>query len=130
MRRAWLALTFALALHVADEAWNDFLGFYNPFMMMLRDMLLWQWLPTFQFGEWLAGLIAAILALLILARWAERRWLAWAALPYGLVMFGNGLAHIGMSLYTQRMIPGTISAPLIAGCAVWLLKAAIAKLRS
>ena len=130
MKRAWLALTFALALHVADEAWNDFLGFYNPFVMMLRDVLLWQWLPTFEFGEWLGGLIAAIVALLALARWSERRWLAWLALPYGLLMTMNGLAHIGGSLWTQRILPGSISAPLLVACAVWLITSAIAKLRS
>jgi hypothetical protein len=130
MKRAWLALTFALALHVADEAWNDFLGFYNPFIMMLRDVLLWQWLPTFEFGEWLAGLIAAVVLLFALSRWPDRRWLAWAALPYGLLMTLNGLAHIGGSLWTQRLLPGTLSAPLLAICAVWLITSAISKLRS
>ncbi len=129
MKRAWLALTIALALHVADEAWHDFLGFYNPFVMMLRDVLLWQWLPTFEFGEWLGGWIAAVVVLLALSRWAGRRWLAWAALPYGLLMALNAMAHIGGSLYTQRMLPGTLSAPLLAGCALWLLTAAAARLR-
>jgi hypothetical protein len=130
MKRAWLALTFALALQVADEAWNDFLGFYNPFIMMLRDVLLWQWLPTFEFGEWLASLITAVILLFTLARWSDRRWLAWVALPYGLLMTLNGLAHISGSLWTQRLLPGTLSAPLLAICAVWLLTSAISKLRS
>lgn len=130
MKRAWLLLTGALALHVADEAWHDFLGFYNPFVMMLRDVLLWQWLPTFEFGEWLAGLVAAVAALLLLSRAAERRWVAWLALPYGLLMTLNGLAHIGGSLYTQRMLPGTLSAPLLAGCAMWLIRSAIVRLRA
>ncbi|HEY3442431.1 MAG TPA: hypothetical protein VGK29_16860 [Paludibaculum sp.] len=130
MRRAWLALTFALAVHVADEAWNDFLGFYNPFIMMLRDVLLWQWLPTFEFGEWLGGLIVAILVLFALSHWSGRRWLAWTAIPYGLLLTGNALLHIGGSIYTQRMLPGTLSAPLLAACGVWLITSAIARLRS
>jgi hypothetical protein len=130
MKRAWLALTFALAVHVADEAWNDFLGFYNPFVMMLRDVLLWQWLPTYEFAEWLTGLIAAIVLLFVLARFSDRRWLAWLALPYGLLLTLNSLAHIGGSIWTQRMLPGTLSAPLLAGCGVWLITAAISRLRS
>lgn len=130
MKRAWLALTIASAIHVADEAWNDFLGFYNPFVMMLRDVLLWQWLPAFEFGEWLVGLVAAVILLLALAHWSGRRWLAWAALPYGLLMTLNGLALIGGSLYTQRILPGTLSAPLLAGCAVYLIATAISRLRS
>jgi hypothetical protein len=130
MKRAWLALTFALAVHVADEAWNDFLGFYNPFIMMLRDVLLWQWLPTYEFAEWLTGLIVAILILLALTRFSDRRWLAWAALPYGLVLTLNSFAHIGGSIWTQRMLPGTLSAPLLTVCGVWLITSAIAKLRS
>jgi len=130
MKRAWLALTFALALHVADEAFNDFLGFYNPFVMMLRDVLLWQWLPTFEFGEWLGGLMMAVLLLLALSRWCGWRWLVWAALPYGLLMTVCGAAHIGGSLYTQRILPGTLSAPLLVGCALWLIATAISKLRS
>lgn len=130
MKRAWLLLTGALALHVADEAWHDFLGFYNPFVMMLRDVLLWQWLPAFEFGEWLAGLIAAVALLLAASRASERRWVAWAALAYGLLMALNGAAHIGMSLYTGRMIPGTLSAPLLAACALWLIRVAAARLRA
>jgi len=130
MKRAWLALTLALAVHVADEAWNNFLGFYNPFIMMLRDVLLWQWLPTFEFAEWLTGLIVAIVLLFVLARFSDRRWLAWAALPYGLALTLNSFAHIGGSLWTQRILPGTLSAPLLTICGVWLIKSAISKLRS
>jgi hypothetical protein len=130
MKRAWIALTAALALHVADEAWNDFLGFYNPFVMMLRDVLLWQWLPTFEFTEWLAGLMVAVVVLFALSRYAGSRALAWFALPYGLLMTLNGLGHIGMSLYTQRLIPGVLSSPILLVCGVWLLKSAVTRLRS
>jgi hypothetical protein len=121
MKRPWLALTLALALHVADEAAHDFLGFYNPFVMMLRDVTLIQWLPTFEFRPWLIGLIVAIAALLAAGQFATERALRVLALPYGLIMFLNGCAHIGMSLYTQRMIPGVLSSPVIGACAAWLL---------
>ncbi|MGJ5813800.1 hypothetical protein [Paludibaculum fermentans] len=129
---AWVALTLVLALHVADEAAHDFLGFYNPFVMMLRDVLLIQWLPTYEFGEWLAGLIMAVVLLLIASRAAFRgaRWIQWASLPYGVIMLLNGCAHIGGSLYWQRMVPGVWSAPLLVIAGAWLLIKAAAALRA
>jgi len=128
---AWVGLTAALALHVADEAAHDFLGFYNPFVMMLRDDLLIQWLPTFKFGEWLGGLIAAVMLLAAASVFALRgaRWMAWISLPYGLLMLLNGLGHIGGSMWTRRMLPGVLSAPLLLGCSLWLLVAAVRRLR-
>ncbi|WP_321473537.1 HXXEE domain-containing protein [uncultured Paludibaculum sp.] len=129
---AWVALTLVLALHVLDEATHDFLGFYNPFVMMLRDVLLVQWLPTFEFGEWLAGLIAAVVLLLIASRAAfgGSRWIQWVSIPYALLMVLNGCAHIAGSLYWQRMVPGVLSAPLLVIAGVWLLVRAAAALRS
>ncbi len=129
---AWVALTLVLAVHVADEAMHDFLGFYNPFVMMLRDVLLIQWLPTYEFGEWLAGLIVAVVLLLVASRAAFRgaRWIQWASLPYGLIMLLNGCAHIAGSLYWQRMVPGVLSAPLLVAAGAWLLVRAAAALRA
>jgi hypothetical protein len=130
--RAWLLLTAALALHVADEAAHDFLGFYNPFVMMLRDVTLILWLPTFEFTEWITGLVAAIVILLLLTRFARRgaRWMAWLSLPYGLVMLVNALMHIAGSLYWQRQVPGVWSAPILLAASAWLLITAAARLRS
>lgn len=129
---AWLSLTAVLALHVADEAFNDFLGFYNPFMMMLRDVWLIPWLPTFSFTPWITGLVAAIALLTLASRWVYRgaRWTVWASVPYSVLMLFNGLAHIGMSVYTQRMLPGTWSAPLLVIFGLNLLVRAIATLRA
>jgi hypothetical protein len=130
--RAWLLLTSALALHVADEAAHDFLGFYNPFVMMLRDVLLWQWLPTFELTEWIVGLIVLGLLLLLLTRfaWQGARWIAWLSLPLGGLMLLNSLFHIVGSAYWQRQVPGVWSAPVLAGASVWLLISATARLRS
>lgn len=119
---AWMVLTLTLALHVVDEATHDFLGFYNPFVMMLRDVLLIQWLPTFEFAEWLAGLTVAVVVLLALSRVAltGARWIEWLSFPYGVLMLANGLTHIGGSLYFQRMLPGVLSAPLLVAASIWL----------
>jgi hypothetical protein len=129
---AWVALTVVLAMHVLDEAVHDFLGFYNPFVMMLRDVLLIQSLPTFEFGEWLAGLIVAVVLLLLASRAAYRgaRWIQWASFPYGLIMLLNGCAHITGSLLWQRMLPGVLSAPLLVVAGLWLMIRAGAALRS
>lgn len=124
---AWVALTMALALHVADEALHDFLAFYNPLAMSLRDMLLWTWLPTFQFGVWLGGLIGAVAALLSMSWFAfyGARWMLWASIPYGLLMCGNGLLHLAASVYLQKQVPGVWSSPLLAICGAWLLVEAL-----
>lgn len=122
LAKAWVALTLALALHVADEAAHDFLAFYNPFVMSLRDMLLWTWLPTFTFGVWLGGLIAAVAALLSLAWFADfkSRWMAGGAMLYGVLMCGNGLLHVFGSLWLERALPGVWTGPVIAVCGAWL----------
>lgn len=120
---AWVALTLALAVHVADEALHDFLAFYNPLAMSLRDMLLWTWMPTFEFGAWLGGLIGAVAALLSMSWFAfyRARWMVWASLFYGLLMLLNGLLHLGASAYLQKEVPGVWSAPLLAGFGAWLM---------
>ena len=57
---AWIVLSLALALHVADEALNGFLSFYNPMVRRIREQVPLLPLPTFEFEWWLAGLIAAV----------------------------------------------------------------------
>ena len=38
---AWIALCFALALHVVDEALTGFLSVYNPTVLALRSRYAW-----------------------------------------------------------------------------------------
>ena len=75
--RAWFALTVAFALHVIDEAVTGFLGIYNPTVLALRQRWGWFPMPTFQFREWLVGLLIAIAFCLALTPLAARgvRWL-------------------------------------------------------
>jgi len=120
---AWLALTAAVAVHVTDEALTDFLSVYNPSVRAVRARLP---LPTFTFGVWLAGLIAAIVLLFALAPLAfrGRRPAVWLAYPYVVLMFANGCGHLGGSLYFARWMPGVSSAPLLLVASVLLLLAA------
>ncbi len=58
--RAWFALTVAFALHVFDEATTGFLTVYNPTVTAMRARWEWFPMPTFEFREWLVGLILAV----------------------------------------------------------------------
>src|SRR5260370_16463488 len=63
---AWLAFCVALALHVTDEALTGFLSVYNPTILASRPHGWW-FPPTFEFRNWLTGLILLIVALLAIA---------------------------------------------------------------
>ncbi len=62
----------ALAVHVADEALNDFLSIYNPVAQSIRDAVPWAPLPVFEFNTWLAALVGAVVALLAVSPFAFR----------------------------------------------------------
>ncbi|HEV2750023.1 MAG TPA: hypothetical protein VGV12_05800 [Gemmatimonadales bacterium] len=120
---AWVALCFALAIHVADEALTDFLSIYNPAVRAIRARFPFLPLPTFTFPVWLGGLIAVTVLLLGLAPAAFRGTPAlrpWAYV-FGIVMAGNGLLHLGASIWRRMLMPGTYSAPIILAAAIYLL---------
>lgn len=121
--KAWLCLTAALAVHVADETLTDFLALYNPTVRAIREHLPWLPLPVFTFRLWLAGLVAGVLVLLILAKpaFANSRILRPFAYFFAAAMFGNGLLHIAASVYLGRFAPGVTSAPLLLAAAGYLL---------
>ena len=112
---AWVALTAAFALHVVDEAVNDFLAVYNPAVLAIRERLPYLPLPAFTFGTWLTGLILAVAALFALSPFAFRgaRGLRFLAYPYAVIMFLNGVQHIVGSIYLGRPMPGVWTAPLL-----------------
>lgn len=121
--QAWLVLSLALGLHVADEALTDFLSFYNPMVESLRVRFGWWPMPTFTFGVWIGGLILAVVALTALSYFAYqgRRWMRVLAYPYGIIMVLNGLGHIFGSIYFGRLLPGVYSSPFLLAAALYLL---------
>ena len=125
--RAWLALAAALAVHVADEALTDFLGVYNPAVRRMRAVLPWIPLPTFTFRVWIAGLAAGIALLFALSPQAFRGtgWVVVAAVPLSVIMVGNGLGHIGGSIYMRRLMPGVFSSPLLIAASALALACAL-----
>lgn len=122
VRRAWLALTASLAIHVWDEAAHDFLAVYNPTAERIQQYTYFPFPPTFSFGAWLTGLIAAMVVLAVISAWAP----LWAAYPYAILMILNGLGHVAGSIYMSRLMAGIYSAPLLLASGVWLLAAAVA----
>jgi hypothetical protein len=121
---SWIALTSSLALHVLDEAANDFLSVYNPAVRAIRARLPFLPLPAFTFRAWLAGLIAAVLVLACLTPLAFRgnAGLRYLAYPYAVLMFGNGSLHILASITRGSLMPGVHSSPLLLASSVWLFR--------
>ena len=122
---SWVALVLAFALHVADEAAHDFLGFWNPLVLSLRDRVPALPLPTFGFAMWLGGLIGAALVLLVLSWFVWRRaaWMRPVSYVLAVIMLGNGLIHIAGTVYRGQLVPGVYSSPLLLIAAGLLLAA-------
>jgi hypothetical protein len=120
---AWVALCAALAVHVADEAFTNFLSVYNPAVRTIRSQLPFIPLPTFTFPVWLRGLIAAVIVLFTLSPFAfgGARLMVPLSYVFGAVMLGNGMLHIAGSIYMGRLMPGVYSSPLLLVCSLYLL---------
>jgi hypothetical protein len=119
---AWVGLALALAVHVTDEAANDFLSVYNPAVRAIRERIGFFPMPTFTFEIWITGLILAVLLLLSLSPFAFRAspGLRWVAYPLAVLMFFNGMGHILGSLYMRDWMPGVYSSPVLLAASVWL----------
>lgn len=128
---AWIALCLALALHVCDEASTDFLSVYNPTVLALRTKLGFWPMPTFEFREWLTGLIVAVLVLLALSPLVFKgaHWTRPVFYIFAIVMLLNGLGHtagtvlghtVG-SVRFPRPMPGFYSSPLLLVTSVYAL---------
>jgi hypothetical protein len=119
---AWLALCAAFALHVIDEAANDFHSGYNPNALAIRARFPWLPIPVFTFGVWIAGLTVAVLALTALTPLVARgrRWIVPLAYLYALVHTANAIGHISASVAGRWFAPGVYSSPVLLAAALWL----------
>ena len=120
---AWLGLAIALALHVTDEALTGFLPLYNSIVTDIRGSIPWLPLPVFTFRVWLGGLIAGVMALLVMSplAFAGHRWLRYIAYPLSVLMIFNSFGHIGASIYWGMPAPGVYSSPVLLLAATALL---------
>lgn len=126
--RAWLAMTFALAAHVADEALTGFLDVYNPIVRAARERFEWFPMPTFTFAAWLSGLIVVVMLLLALTSLAFRgaTFTRVLAIPFAAIIgLMNGIGHVTASILFGRWMPGTTTAPLLIICGASLLAKAL-----
>jgi len=131
LARAWILLCFALALHVFDEATTGLLRVYNPTVLALRQRFGWWPMPTFEFGEWLVGLIVACVALLALSSAVSRgaKGTRVAAYIFAIIMLFNAAGHTlgtifgrtAASVTFPRPAPGFWSSPIMAAAAIYLL---------
>jgi hypothetical protein len=127
---AWFLLCLAFCAHVADEALTGFLGVYNPTVIAMREKLGWFPMPTFEYREWLIGLIAGNIIFLALTPLAYRnaRPLRPLAYFYAGVMLLNGLGHtfftiLGRTVESVRFVrpaPGFYSSPLLLLTSLYL----------
>jgi hypothetical protein len=120
---AWVYLTIALAVHVTDEAINDFLSVYNPIVTKLVREHPYLPLPTFSFKLWITGLIIAVVGLFALAPlvFMGKKAMVIISFFYGGLMLLNGLTHITGSFLLDGIMPGTWSAPLLIIASVYLI---------
>jgi len=129
---AWLLMCAALALHVTDEALTGFLAMYNPTVLAVRAKLGFWPMPTFEFREWLAGLVFLTVLLSALSPFAFRnaRWIRPAGYIFAVVLgLFNALGHtvatiLGHTVATVRFprpAPGFYSSPVLAIASIYLL---------
>ncbi len=125
-RAAWVGLACALALHVTDEALTGFLPMCNGIVQGVRARHPWVPFPVFTFPVWLGGLVLVVVLLLGLTPFVSRgqRWIRLVSLVLAVIMMGNALGHIGVSLYWDRAIPGVYSSPFLLAAAVALFATA------
>ena len=125
---AWLLFALTIAIHVADEAIHDFLSVYNPNARAIRSRFPILPIPEFTLQSFLTTLGVAVVLLLCLSplAFADSAKLRRLAIPLAILGgIGNGLVHLGSSLYFHRWMPGSFTAPLLILSGIFLLTSAL-----
>ena len=128
---AWVFLCLAFCAHVADEALTGFLPVYNATVQVMRSEYAWFPMPTFEYRDWLIGLIVSNVVLLLLTPFAFRNapWLRPIAYFFAGVHLLNGTGHTLATIFGQtvssvhfpRPAPGFYSSPLLIAGSIFLL---------
>jgi hypothetical protein len=128
---AWMCLCLATAIHVTDEALTGFLTVYNPTVSVMRERWGWFPMPTFEYREWLLGLMGGIVVALFLTPLAYRgsriiRPFAWTL---SVIMILNAGGHTLATIFGRtvdsvrfaRPAPGFYSSPLLLIASIYLM---------
>jgi hypothetical protein len=128
---SWTLLCLALAIHVTDEALSGFLSVYNPTVVALRAKLGFWPMPTFEFRDWLTGVVLAVIILLALSPvvFGGSRRIRPFFYFFAILMILNGLGHTAgtifgrtvSSIHFPRPMPGFYSSPFLIAAATYAL---------
>lgn len=120
---AWLILSLVLGVHVAEEAIDGAFALYNDMADWIGVLFPFVQLPAFRYNIWVINLGGTVLALVALTWFVAKRQGPMRLASYVLSVFavGNAVLHILMSLAVERILPGTLSAPLVLAAALLLL---------
>jgi len=127
----WFLLCLAFCAHVADEALTGFLPIYNATVLVMRSRYNWFPMPTFEFRDWLTGLIIANILLLLLTPFAFRNAARLRPLAYfhAILHLLNGTGHTLATIFGRtvstihfpRPAPGFYSSPFLFAGSIYLL---------
>ena len=120
---AYILFILSFLLHVIDEALNDFLDFYNPIVLRIREQFSFFPLPVFSFRLWISGLFLLILILLSITIFIynRRRVFLFILKIFSYLMIMNGLWHIVGSIYYSKFLPGLYSSPVLIGFSIYFI---------
>ena len=128
---AWFLLSLLFAVHTTDEAFTDFIGYYNATVLTLYGSFSWFPRIDLSFREWLIALVAlnSVLMLLTPVAYRNSRFVRSIAYAFASAMLLDGLGHVLLTLRGRTVgsahfsgtSPGFYSAPLLLAGAVFLL---------
>lgn len=128
---AWLALCAALAIHIADEAANGFVGLFNQTSHAIAMSPPGLPMPTLSLHLFLILMVPIVLVLFALTPFAfqGRPWMRPLAVIHAVIEIANAgnhtletiLGHTVSPVHFPRPAPGFYSSPLLAAAAVWLM---------
>jgi hypothetical protein len=121
----WLALCFALAIHVAEEIRGGFLSVYNQAVEATRQLFPFAPLPHVSLTVWLSATIGFVALLLLLTPLAYRGLRGMRTLMLWVIALAiaNVVAHSVGSILSGRMLPGTYSTLALAAASVYAIVA-------
>lgn len=119
---AWLVLSLAFALHVADEVLNGTSAFYSNLADFMTNYLPAVRFPAFRPEIWLINLSGAALALIALTWLVYKRRgpMRFASYVFAIFATANAMLHIMVSLAVSQAMPGSLTAPLMLAAALFL----------